>query len=111
MDTLELGSSGGQFHCVLVCLDMFSKWVEVIPLPRHDGASVAEAFLKICLRFGAPRVVRSDNGTEFQNAIVSTCQSHHTNANKQGGGSSLCNAQRHTGRTPRYFAAYTIKHK
>ena len=51
---------------------MFSKWVEVIPLTRHNGASVAEAFLKICLRFGAPRVVRSDNGTEFQNAIVST---------------------------------------
>ena len=49
---------------------MFSKWVEVILLPCHNGASAAEAFLKICLRVGAPRVVRSDNGTELQNAIV-----------------------------------------
>ena len=63
VDTLKLGSSGTQFHCVLVCIDMFSKSVEVIPLLRHDGASVAEAFLKICLRFGASRVVHSDNCT------------------------------------------------
>jgi len=73
IDTLELGpNQTGRYHCVLVCVDMFTRWVEVVPLRRHDGASVAEELRKICLRFGPPRVVRCDNGTEFNNAIVSS---------------------------------------
>ena len=51
---------------------MFIKWVEVIPLVRHDGQCVAEAFLQICTRLDAPRVVRSDNGSEFCNRVVSS---------------------------------------
>ena len=71
IDTLELGQEqGSTYHCVLVCVDAFTRWAEVIPLARHDGRSVAEAFLKICCRFGPPRVVRSDNGSEFCNYIV-----------------------------------------
>ena len=52
MDTLELGSSrSGRFHCVLVMIDPFMKWVEVVPLKRHDAASVAAAFLSVCVRW------------------------------------------------------------
>ena len=70
IDTLELGGdNSGRYHCVLVCVDVFTKWVEVCPLPRHD-ASVASAFASMCLRWGAPEDVRLDNGTEFSNAIV-----------------------------------------
>ena len=73
IDTLELGvNQTGQYHCVLVVVDMFSRWVEVVPLRRHDGRSVAEEFLRLCLKFGPPRVVRCDNGHEFRNAIVSS---------------------------------------
>ena len=46
--------------------------VEVVPLSQHDGPSVADAFLKVCLRWGPPRVVRCDNGTEFMNHVVSS---------------------------------------
>ncbi|XP_065182549.1 uncharacterized protein LOC135813378 [Sycon ciliatum] len=71
LDTLELGASkSGEFHSVLVCIDMFSKWVEVAPLRRHDAQSVADAFVQICTRWGPPDMVRLDNGTEFINAIV-----------------------------------------
>ena len=71
LDTLELGANQSEeFHCVLVCIDMFSKWVEVAPLRCHDGESVAEAFVDICTRWGPPEMVRLDNGTEFANAIV-----------------------------------------
>ena len=46
LDTLELGSSrSGRFHCVLVMIDPFTKWLEVVLLRRHDAASVAAAFL------------------------------------------------------------------
>lgn len=70
IDTLELGPSRGRYHCVLVCCDVFTKWAEVTPLKHHNAKSVAEAFVKVCARWGAPAVVRSDNGTEFVNAIV-----------------------------------------
>ena len=66
LDTLELGSSrSGRFHCVLVCVDGFTKWVEVVPLKCHDAASVAAAFLSVC-----PQVVHSDNGKEFRDAVT-----------------------------------------
>ena len=50
IDTLEL-SQARQYphHCVLVVVDMFSKWAEAVPLMRHDAASVAQAFMSICL--------------------------------------------------------------
>lgn len=71
LDTLELGDDrSGKYHCVLVCVDVFTKWVEVLPLRRHNAASVASAFTSMCLRWGVPDVVRMDNGTEFVNAIV-----------------------------------------
>ena len=71
IDTLELGASqSGRFHCVLVCIDHFTKWVEVVPLKRHDAASVASAVLSVCPRRGPPEVTRCDNGSEFVNAVV-----------------------------------------
>ena len=70
MDTLELGPSRNGYHCVLVCVDLFTKWAEVVPLKAHDAKSVASAFVDICARWGAPEVVRSDNGTEFVNEVV-----------------------------------------
>ncbi|XP_065189616.1 uncharacterized protein LOC135820229 [Sycon ciliatum] len=71
VDTLELGHErSGRFHCVLVCTDVFTKWVEVVPLRRHDAASVARAMTSICCKWGPPDEVRLDNGTEFQNAVV-----------------------------------------
>ncbi|XP_065198703.1 uncharacterized protein LOC135830368, partial [Sycon ciliatum] len=71
IDTLELGVSRSGYRYVLVCIDHFTKWVEVVPMKRHCSAEVAAAMVSICSRWGAPEVVRSDNGTEFVNAIVS----------------------------------------
>jgi len=73
IDTLELGAShSGRYHCVLVAVDMFTRWAEVIPLRRHDASSVADAFVEMCTRWGPPRVIRCDNGTEFCNSIVTS---------------------------------------
>ena len=71
IDTLELGTDhSGRYRCVLVIVDAFTKWADAIPLVHHDAKSVAEAVTKVCLQFGAPEVVRMDNGTEFANAVV-----------------------------------------
>ena len=38
IDTLELGfDRSGRFHCVLVIVDVFTKWVEVVPYVRMMG--------------------------------------------------------------------------
>ena len=71
IDVLELGPDrSSRYHCVLVCVDVYTKWIEVVPLRRHDGPSVATAFTSICRRWGSPDVIRVDNGSEFRNAIV-----------------------------------------
>ena len=44
--------------------------MEVVPLRRHDAASVAAAFLSACVRWGPPDVVRSDNGSELRSALT-----------------------------------------
>eukprot|EP00117_Sycon_ciliatum_P048857 scpid46649/ scgid34721/ Gag-Pol polyprotein; Matrix protein p10; p20; Capsid protein p25; Nucleocapsid protein p14; Protease p15; Reverse transcriptase/ribonuclease H p90; Integrase p46 len=71
MDTLELGlCRSGRFACVLVVVDVLTRWAEIVPLRRHDGPSVAEAFTELCHRWGPPDTVRIDNGSEFANAVV-----------------------------------------
>ena len=70
IDVLELGADHGSEHCVLMCVDTFTKWVEVVPLKRHSADSVAAAFISLCERWGAPDIIRTDNGTEFRNVIV-----------------------------------------
>ena len=68
---MELGPDrSSKYHCVLVCVDVFTKWVEVSPLRQHDALSVAEAFATRCTHWGAPDVVRIDNATRFCNAVV-----------------------------------------
>ena len=57
---------------MLVCCDMFTKWVEVAPLKNHTAEAVANAFIEVCARWGAPEVIRADNGAEFVNATMDT---------------------------------------
>ncbi len=52
---------------MLVCIEHFSKWVEVIPLKSKKPAEVKDAFVQAVLtRFGAPAEVLTDRGGEFE---------------------------------------------
>ena len=57
----------------MVCT--FSKWVEIVILPRHDAASVWQAFFEhmIC-RYSVPGRVRTDQGNEFKGAFKEGCR-------------------------------------
>ena len=71
MDTLTLGPSHDRScSSVLICVDAFTKWAEVVPLERNDAVSVAAAFVQVCGRWGPPRVLRCDNGRELMNAVT-----------------------------------------
>lgn len=59
------------YQYVIVFQDLFTRWVEVWPLRRATGPTIAEAFEKcIVNRWGTPSVLLTDNGTEFVNTTV-----------------------------------------
>jgi len=53
-------------YYVLVMMEHFSKWLELIPLPNCSNEGVAYAFLdKVFNKFGALVKVLTDQGMEF----------------------------------------------
>lgn len=55
---------------ILVVQDYFTKWVEAYPLPDEQAVTVAEVLVSqwVC-RFGAPQVLHSDQGSNFQSEV------------------------------------------
>ena len=65
----------GSLRYVLVIIDHFSKWVELIPTYTQEAKEVAQAFYdKIICRHGCPRRFLTDQGPCFKsNLIESLC--------------------------------------
>ena len=60
-----LSTSG--FSYVMVCIEHYSKWVELVPLKSKESSEVASAFaLHVLSRFGACAEVVTDQGREFE---------------------------------------------
>ena len=58
------------FRFVLVSVEAFSKWVELVPLRSKESLEVQSAFLThVLARFGACAEVTSDQGLEFEGAF------------------------------------------
>lgn len=71
LDLLQLPRSSQGSIYVLVCVDHFSRYTVLIPLPNKSASSVAHAFVShfIC-PFTTPSVLLTDNGTEFKNEVL-----------------------------------------
>jgi len=55
---------------ILTLVDHMSKWAEAIPLRNHTAPTVARALMThVFVRFGAPRQLLSDRGTEFESEL------------------------------------------
>eukprot|EP00731_Ephydatia_muelleri_P029866 Em0021g389a len=54
---------------ILTISDYFTKWVELVPTVNKITSTVASSLFKIFMRMGLPRVLLSDNGSEFCNAL------------------------------------------
>ncbi len=51
---------------VLVMVEHFSKWIELVPSPDKSSEGVAYTFLnRVLSHFGAPTEVLTNQGTEF----------------------------------------------
>ena len=61
----------------IIVIDNASRWPEAEPLWSITAKSVIKAFETICLRNGFPRIVVSDNGTQFcSKEFKKFCQQH-----------------------------------
>eukprot|EP00731_Ephydatia_muelleri_P006450 Em0003g698a len=54
---------------ILTISDYFSKFVEAVPLPTKNADGVSNVLFKIFMRMGIPKVLTSDNGSEFRNDL------------------------------------------
>ena len=59
------------YEYVLVFQDLFTRWVECVPLRKVKGEAVLKELVeRVFLRYGTPEVFLSDNGTEFKNRVI-----------------------------------------
>jgi hypothetical protein len=64
----------GNFKCVFVLIDKFSKWIEYIPLTKASSEKAVEFLDQIIHRFGLPNSIIIDLGTRFTgNAFWDFC--------------------------------------
>ncbi|UYV77011.1 hypothetical protein LAZ67_14002809, partial [Cordylochernes scorpioides] len=64
-----LPPSNGNIYC-LTCIDRYTSWMEVVPLPDMKSETVARAFYENWIvRFGAPHTVISDQGKQFTSQL------------------------------------------
>ena len=62
---LALTKAGNKW--VLVCIEHFPKWVELIPLPSKSSRDFSQGLLQVVLgRYGAPGEILTDQGSEFK---------------------------------------------
>ncbi|GJT20965.1 reverse transcriptase domain-containing protein [Tanacetum coccineum] len=63
-----LPEASGKLKFVIVAIDYFTKWIEAKPLVRITGNDVKKFMHEnIVCRFGLPRIIVTDNGTQFVN--------------------------------------------
>jgi hypothetical protein len=56
---------GGHVY-LLVAVDKFTKWIEVVPVTTQDSAAVVKFIESIVFRFRVPNSIITDNGTNFK---------------------------------------------
>jgi transposase InsO family protein len=67
--TGPLPTSPGGKNFVFVMVDLATRFVILRPLASKSSLEVARCFLSVAADFGLPRVVQSDNGSEWVNRV------------------------------------------
>jgi hypothetical protein len=55
----------GNFKCVFMMIDKFSKWIEYMPLTKAFSVKEVKFLDQIIHRFGLPNSIIIDLGTQF----------------------------------------------
>ena len=65
-------SQGGENY-ILIIIDVFSRYIFLVAIKDKAAMTIATELFRIFCLFGPPKILQSDNGTEFNNSIL-----HHT---------------------------------
>ncbi len=65
---LPIRSEGNKF--ILVVMDYFSKWPEVYALENQKAEVITKCLIDVFTRHGAPKVLLSDQGRNFESNMV-----------------------------------------
>ncbi len=78
LDLLQLPRSSQGSGYILVCVDHFNRFVVLAPLRDKAAATVAHALVsQLICPYTTPRVLLTDNGTEFKNQVLAdTCSQY-----------------------------------
>jgi len=74
LDSLSMGRTFGPsrtgYSAVLVITCLFSRFVELYPIRKIDGESIAPLLVRYFGRYGHPDTIVSDQGPEFHNNLI-----------------------------------------
>ena len=66
--------ASGRVKFLLVAMDYFTEWIEVEPLATVTGKKMIKFMTKnILAHFGTPRILISDNDTQFEGSPFKEC--------------------------------------
>lgn len=65
-----LPQTAGGYTCVLTVVDLFSRFAWVQPMKSKTAEETLETFQRIVLPVSLPKLLVSDNGTEFRNTRI-----------------------------------------
>ena len=65
-ENIELSKTKRGNKYLIICIDDFSKYVELQPIPNKESITIRDWFLnEIIKRYGKPKQIRTDRGIEF----------------------------------------------
>ena len=64
MDMARIASDNDGVNFVLLCIDIFSRYVWTYPLKNKSGEEVSKAFISV-FQDSVPKRIRSDKGIDF----------------------------------------------
>ena len=62
-------SADSTYRYILTMIDRNTKWIEAIPLVNQTATAVAEGLMDWIARFGVPKYVVTDRGTQFESEL------------------------------------------
>lgn len=69
MGPLPLSKQKNQY--IIVFEDLYTKWVEIIPIRKANAKTVEQTFHShVISRWGTPRILLTDNGTPYINKLI-----------------------------------------
>jgi len=72
VDALEVVETEDGYKFVLAFLDCFTRWVELYAIKSVGAEEAAECLINLIGRYGAPKELLSDRGSQFVNGIISS---------------------------------------